>query len=93
MPLARETFQLVVPTATLHTPAVQALLQVLSAPTLRLELSRLPGYDATSCGQAVCTLSADVRLAGRRRHFRGFEPGSIEDPLEQLVGEERVGGE
>lgn len=56
-PLARETFQLVVPTATLHTPAVQALLHVLSAPTLRLELSRLPAYDATSCGQAVCTLS------------------------------------
>lgn len=57
VPLAFETFQLVVPTVTWHTPAVQALLQVLSAPTLRLELSRLPGYDATSCGQAVCTLA------------------------------------
>lgn len=57
VPLARETFQLVVPTATLHTPPTQGLLRVLSAATLRLELSRLPGYDATSCGQAVCTLS------------------------------------
>lgn len=57
VPFARETFQLVVPTATLHTPAVQALLRVLSDPTLRLELSRIPGYDATGCGQAVCTLT------------------------------------
>ena len=57
VPLARETFQLVVPTPTLQTPAVRALLRVLSTPALRLELSRLPGYDATSCGQAVSTLS------------------------------------
>jgi len=72
VPLARETFQLVVPAATLRTPPVQALLQVLSAPTLRLELSRLPGYDATSCGQAVCTLSLEARLAGRRQPLGGL---------------------
>lgn len=58
VPLALETFQLFVPTATLPTSAAQALLQVLSTPALRRELSRLPGYDASSCGQPVCTLPA-----------------------------------
>lgn len=54
--LAAETFQLVVPRTTLHTAETQALLQILSAAALRLELGRLPGYDPTTCGEAVATI-------------------------------------
>jgi putative molybdopterin biosynthesis protein len=56
VPLAREAFRLVVPRALLETPETKALLQALSAPALRLELGRLPGYDPTTCGEAVASL-------------------------------------
>lgn len=55
LPLAREDFLLVVPRPTLETPETQALLQVLAAPALRVELGRLPGYDPSRCGEAVGT--------------------------------------
>lgn len=56
LPLAREAFQLVVPRPTIGTPETQALLQALSSPALHVELGRLPGYDATTCGEAVASL-------------------------------------
>ena len=56
VPLAAETFQLVVPRPTLDTAETQALLQVLSVPALRLELARLPGYDPATCGEALSTI-------------------------------------
>lgn len=55
LPLAREHFLLVVPRPTLDTAPTRALLHVLAAPALRVELARLPGYDPTRCGEAVAS--------------------------------------
>jgi len=52
VPLADETFSLVVPAE--HTAAreVQALRKVLASPWLLAQLGGLPGYDASGCGQS-----------------------------------------
>jgi len=53
VPLADETFRLVIPAE--HTAAreVQALRKVLSSPWLLAQLASLPGYDPATCGQPL----------------------------------------
>ncbi len=57
IPLALERFDLVIPAQRAAAREVQALTKVLSSRWLLDQLGSLPGYDATSCGQHVATLS------------------------------------
>jgi molybdate-binding protein/DNA-binding XRE family transcriptional regulator len=51
VPLADETFSLVVPAEHTASREVQALRKVLASPWLLAQLASLPGYDASACGQ------------------------------------------
>ena len=52
VPLADETFSLVVPAEHTASREVQALRKVLASPWLLAQLASLPGYDASACGQS-----------------------------------------
>jgi len=52
VPLADETFSLVVPAEYTAAREVQALRRVLASPWLLAQLGGLPGYDASACGQS-----------------------------------------
>jgi len=62
-PLASECSHLVVPAPLVATPEIQGLLRVLAGADLRSQLSRLRGYDARPCGEAIATIT------------RGTDPG------------------
>ncbi|MHB1534656.1 MAG: substrate-binding domain-containing protein [Acidimicrobiales bacterium] len=51
--LASERSYLVLARPVLTTPEAQALLRVLGSPYLQQQLSILPGYDASACGEVV----------------------------------------
>lgn len=53
VPLADETFSLVIPAEHTASREVQALRKVLASPWLLAQLGSLPGYDATACGQPL----------------------------------------
>jgi molybdate-binding protein/DNA-binding XRE family transcriptional regulator len=57
VPLASERFDLVVPRQAAESREVQCLVKVLSSPWLLAQLGSLPGYDASSCGERVGSLS------------------------------------
>jgi len=52
VPLADETFDLVIPAEHTASREVQALRKVLASPWLLAQLASLPGYDAAACGQS-----------------------------------------
>ena len=56
IPLARERFDIVIPTEQTATREVQSLLRVLRSRWLHDQLASLPGYDPTGCGEAIATL-------------------------------------
>jgi putative molybdopterin biosynthesis protein len=56
IPLATERFDLVIPAAHAACREVQALVKVLSSRWLLDQLTSLPGYDPSSCGQHIATL-------------------------------------
>jgi putative molybdopterin biosynthesis protein len=58
VPLADERFDLVLPGAHLGSREVQGLLKVLTSRWLLAQLARLPGYEATACGDRVCKAQA-----------------------------------
>ncbi len=57
IPLAVERFDLVIPAAHADSREVQALVKVLGSRWLLDQLASLPGYDPSSCGQYIATLS------------------------------------
>jgi molybdate-binding protein/transcriptional regulator with XRE-family HTH domain len=57
IPLAAERFDLVIPAGQAASREVQALVKVLGSRWLLDQLASLPGYDASSCGQHIATLS------------------------------------
>jgi len=57
VPLAAERFDLVIPAERAGSREVQALLKVLASRWLLDQLTSLPGYDASGCGQHVASLS------------------------------------
>jgi len=57
IPLASERFDLVIPAQQAASREVQALMRVLTSRWLLDQLASLPGYDPSSCGQHVATLS------------------------------------
>jgi molybdate-binding protein len=56
VPLAKERFDLVIPAAAGSSREVQGLLKVLASPWLLDQLSSVPGYDPSHCGEKVATL-------------------------------------
>jgi molybdate-binding protein len=58
IPLAAERFDLVIPAGQAGSREVQALVKVLGSRWLLDQLASLPGYDPSSCGQHIATLSA-----------------------------------
>jgi putative molybdopterin biosynthesis protein len=56
VPLARERFDLVVPSAQTGSREVQGLLRALSSPWLLGQLATLPGYDVAQCGERIASL-------------------------------------
>jgi len=67
IPLATERFDIVIPATHAATREVQGLLRVLRSRWLRDQLSSLPGYDPTGCGEAIATL----------RPARGHQAGGL----------------
>jgi molybdate-binding protein/DNA-binding XRE family transcriptional regulator len=53
LPLSTERYDLVIPAHNLSDPVVQALITVLGDQKLRLQLSSIPGYDGSICGEVV----------------------------------------
>jgi len=58
IPLTTERFDLVIPTTHAAGREVQALVKVLSSRWLLDQLTSLPGYDPSSCGHHIATLSS-----------------------------------
>jgi len=58
IPLTTERFDLVIPATHAAGREVQALVKVLSSRWLLDQLTSLPGYDPSSCGQHIATLSS-----------------------------------
>jgi len=58
LPLAAERFDLVIPAEHAAAREVQALIKVLASRWLIDQLTSLPGYDPSSCGQHLATLPA-----------------------------------
>jgi molybdopterin molybdotransferase/putative molybdopterin biosynthesis protein len=56
LPLAAERFDLVIPADQAGSREVQALLKVLASPWLLAQLTILPGYDPSRCGEPVASL-------------------------------------
>ena len=56
IPLAAEHFDLVIPARQAGSREVQGLLKVLSSAWLLDQLTSLPGYDPTRCGESIATL-------------------------------------
>jgi putative molybdopterin biosynthesis protein len=56
IPLADEHFDLVIPAGQFSSREVQGLLKVLSSAWLIDQLSLLPGYDPSRCGERIATL-------------------------------------
>ncbi|MBB4842691.1 molybdate transport repressor ModE-like protein [Paucibacter oligotrophus] len=63
IPLAKERYFLLCPTALLETPALQRVLAALREPGLRQILDRLPGYDASEAGRVTLLHEAYPQLA------------------------------
>jgi molybdate-binding protein/transcriptional regulator with XRE-family HTH domain len=53
IPLADESFDLILPAKQLGSREVQALLRVLTSPWLLAQLASLPGYDPSRCGERL----------------------------------------
>ena len=58
IPLQEERYDLVIPMEFLPTPAVQALLDVVTSRRFRAELEALGGYDGSHAGTVVAELGA-----------------------------------
>ncbi len=58
IPLVAERFDLVIPAGQAASREVQALVKVLGSRWLLDQLGSLPGYDPSSCGRHIATLSA-----------------------------------
>jgi molybdate-binding protein len=56
VPLTAERFDLVIPAGQAGTREVQGLLRVLSSSWLLGQLSSLPGYDVTQCGERIASV-------------------------------------
>jgi molybdate-binding protein len=56
LPLASERFDLMIPAAAAGAREVQGLRKVLSSPWLLDQLTSLPGYDPSRCGEHIATL-------------------------------------
>jgi len=56
VPLTAERFDLVIPASMTGTREVQGLLRVLSSSWLLGQLTGLPGYDVTQCGERIASL-------------------------------------
>jgi putative molybdopterin biosynthesis protein len=56
VPITTERFDLVIPTGHVGSREVQGLLRALSSPWLLGQLSSLPGYTITQCGERIATL-------------------------------------
>lgn len=57
IPLARERYDLVIPTRFLELPPLQALLETLHSPLFRLEVEALGGYDVSPMGELVALVA------------------------------------
>ena len=65
IPLAAERFDLVIPAVHAASREVQALMKVLGSRWLLDQLASLPGYDPSSCGQHIATVSGNGRVQVR----------------------------
>jgi putative molybdopterin biosynthesis protein len=64
VPLTCERFDLIIPAGQAGTREVQGLLRVLSSSWLLGQLSSLPGYDVTQCGEHIASLRPEIRDRG-----------------------------
>jgi putative molybdopterin biosynthesis protein len=65
VPLAQESFDLVIPAEHAGSREVQAMIRALSSRWLLDQLASLPGYDASRCGEHLATLEGTSQAAGR----------------------------
>jgi putative molybdopterin biosynthesis protein len=70
VPLTQERFDLVIPAAHAGSREVQAMIRALSSPWLLDQLASLPGYDASSCGEHLATLTGRRTRPSRSRVLR-----------------------
>jgi putative molybdopterin biosynthesis protein len=66
VPLTQERFDLVIPAAQAGAREVQAMLRVLSSPWLVDQLTSIPGYDASRCGERLAATQAPGAFRTRR---------------------------
>jgi len=66
VPLTQERFDLVIPAAQGGAREVQAMLRVLSSPWLLAQLTSIPGYDSSRCGERLAATQAPSAFRTRR---------------------------
>jgi molybdate-binding protein/DNA-binding XRE family transcriptional regulator len=77
VPLTQERFDLVIPAAQGGAREVQAMLRVLSSPWLVDQLTSIPGYDASRCGERLAATQAPGAFRTRRLRQVGVRrPGA-----------------